>query len=444
MKKYNLPAILNGRKTIKKIPKYNTIGNEEVKEVSKVIKTGRLSGFLGLDSKEFFGGEKIQLFEKLWCNKFKVKYAISMNSATSCLYSAIGSIGVSPGDEIIVTPTTMTATASGIVLYGCIPIFADICPKSFCINPRDVEKKITSKTKAIIATNIYGFSADWIELKKIAKKNKIFLIEDAAQSYGVTYDKKISGTIGDIGVYSLNRHKHIHTGEGGVCVTNSSKLAERLRLIRNHAEAVVVNRKNVDLKNLIGFNYRMTEIEATIGIEQLKKLNKLVKKRKEQSSKIVNLFKKFNFIEFSYSNNARCASETCCKKDFSKNYDHSYYYIPFKYIQKQGGLTRNQFVHSLKMEGVPVENGGYYPLYFQPMYKSKIGIGDKNYPFKLNKKISYKKGLCPQSEKAYLKDMFYFSIQNYDLENFDYNKILIAINKIIDNQDRIKKHFEKN
>jgi dTDP-4-amino-4,6-dideoxygalactose transaminase len=443
MKRYNLPAILNGKPTINKLPRYNTIGNEEIQAVSKVLKTGKLSGFLGFQSKEFYGGEKIQLLEKLWCKKFNTKYSITMNSATSCLYSSIGAIGVNPGDEIIVTPTTMTATASGIVLYGCIPIFADICPKTFCINPRDVEEKITSKTKAIIATNIYGFSAEWIELRKIAKKYKIFLIEDAAQSYGVMYDKKKSGTLGDIGIYSLNRHKHIHTGEGGVCVTNNRKLADRLRLIRNHAEAVIKNKKNKNLKNLIGFNYRMTEIEATIAIEQLKKLNNLIYRRKKQSNKIVKLFKRFDFIEFSYSNNAICDSKICCKKNFKKNNDHSYYYIPFKYIKKKDELTRNQFVESLKKEGVPVEIGGYYPLYFQPMYQSKVGFGDKNYPFVLNSKISYKKGLCPESEKAYLKDMFYFGIQNYDLENFNFKKIEIAINKIIKNKEKIKKYFEK-
>ena len=158
----------------------NTIDKKEIDAVTKVMKTGKLSGFYGSKSKFFWGGEKIRKFEKMWSKYFKVKYAISVNSWTSGLIVSIGALGLEPGDEIIVSPWTMCASATAIIHWNCIPIFADIEPKTFCIDPQSVEKNISKKTKAIVAVDIFGQCCNYDALRKIARKHNLKIICDSA------------------------------------------------------------------------------------------------------------------------------------------------------------------------------------------------------------------------------------------------------------------------
>ena len=208
------------------------------------------------------------------CDYFQVKHAISINSWTSGLQTAVGAIDIQPGDEVIVTPWTMCATVSAIVSWLAIPVFADIDPKTLNLSPKSVEKCISKRTKAIMVADIHGLSSDMDSLLKIAKKHNLKIINDSAQSPGAKYKGKFVGAIGDIGGFSLNYHKHIQTGEGGVLVTNDEIIAQKCRLIRNHAESIM--NENEPLSNMIGSNYRMGEIEAAIGIAQLKKLKELL------------------------------------------------------------------------------------------------------------------------------------------------------------------------
>ena len=183
----------------------------------------------------------------------------------------MGACGVGPGDEVIVTPYTMSATATAIIVYNGIPVFADVEMKNYNLDPVSVESRITDRTKIIFVVHIFGHPADMDSIMMLAEKHNIMVIEDAAQAPGAFYKGRLAGTIGDIGVYSLNCNKVIQCGEGGIAVTNSDDLAGRLRLIRNHAEAVIAAGKHVDsLVNMIGWNYRMNEIEAAISREQLK------------------------------------------------------------------------------------------------------------------------------------------------------------------------------
>ena len=231
---------------------YNSIGKPEIKAANSVLKTGELSRFLGTRHPDFNGGKKVQKFESDWAMFFGTNFAISVNSATSGLIAALGSIGVAPGDEVITSPWTMSATATSIVHWNAIPIFADIDPNSFCISANTIASKITAKTKAIIAVDIFGQSCEMSEIMKLAKKHNLKVISDTSQAPGAMYHNKYAGTLADIGVYSLNYHKHIHTGEGGMVVTQDSELAERIKLIRNHAEAVVESEDPQKLVNMIG------------------------------------------------------------------------------------------------------------------------------------------------------------------------------------------------
>ena len=168
---------------------------------------------------------------------------------------------------------------------NAIPIFADIENDTFNIDPISVEKNMSEKTKAILAVDMFGHSCDISVLERL-KKHNLKLIADPAQSPGVTIDKKV-GTLADVGGFSFNYHKHIHTGEGGLIVTNDEQIYTRCQLIRNHAEAVVGDKGYKNLSNMIGFNFRMGEIEAAIGIEQIKKLDKLLEK-KQRMQKLIN------------------------------------------------------------------------------------------------------------------------------------------------------------
>ena len=234
-------AIFGGKKTINyDFKTHNTIGREEEKAVNLVMKSRILSDFLAAWSKNFYGGSKVKELEKKFAAFFKVKYAVAVNSWTSGLITAVGSLDIEPGDEIITSPFTMCATATAIIHWNCIPIFADIDKKTFCLDPKSVESKINRRTKAILLVDISGHPSDISSFKKIATKYNIKIIIDAAQSIGAKYldSKKYAGTVGDVGGFSLNYHKHIYSGEGGIIVTNNKKIAQRLCLIRNHGEGV--------------------------------------------------------------------------------------------------------------------------------------------------------------------------------------------------------------
>jgi dTDP-4-amino-4,6-dideoxygalactose transaminase len=234
----------------------------------------------------------VQEFEKIAAEYFGVKHAITVNSWTSGLIAAVGALDIEPGDEIIVSPWTMTASATAILHWNAIPIFADIEEDTFNLDPASVEANITSHTKAIMAIDIFGHSADIDALRKIADKYNLKIISDTAQSPGAIYKGKLAGTLADIGGYSLNYHKHIHTGEGGVVFTNNKKLSLKIKMLRNHGENIV-NLKDNNLNNMSGFNFRRGEIEAAIGIQQLKKLKIILKKKQDlsryMSEKIKNL-----------------------------------------------------------------------------------------------------------------------------------------------------------
>jgi len=439
------PAILGGQPVFDRpFAPYLTIGEEERIAVQKVMEKGSLSGFIGAWVPEFYGGDKVKELEENWRERFGVKHAVAVNSATSGLYAAVGALGIEPGDEVIVTPTTMTASVTGIVLYNAIPVFADICPHTFCLDPDKVEALISDRTRAIIGVNIYGESAHWDRLRAIASKHGLKLIEDAAQSIGGQYNGKDSGTSGDIGVYSLNRHKHVHCGEGGVCVTNDDELAERLRLIRNHGEAVVEEKGEDNIVNIIGFNYRMTELEAAVAVEQLKKLDAFVEKRRSVSRAIIEAFKPIEGVIPPVETGE--ARPGLCRPS-STNVKHIYYYLCFKLDQDKLGMSRKAFVSAMCQEGVPLGEGGYRPIYLQPLYQRKIAFGSKGHPFSAafyGKQIDYSRGLCPIAERMWFDELFYFKAQSFVPTQEEIGRITLAAKKVLDHRNEINKLFNEN
>jgi dTDP-4-amino-4,6-dideoxygalactose transaminase len=268
--------------------KFNTIGYAEINSVKKVLLSGKLSGFLAGTTDEFYGGVYVKKFESKIKKYFKVNYAITVNSWTSGLIIALRSINLKRGDEVILPAWTMSACFAAVQLNGLKSIFCDINPDNYTLDIGDLKKKISKKTKAILAVDLFGMVCDYKNIFKLTKKRKIIVISDSAQAIGAKYNKKFSSTFVDIGGYSLNRHKHINTGEGGVIVTNNKKFATRCQLLRNHAESSAQKKffyQNED-KKLVGYNCRLGEIEAAVGIEQLKKLNQIIINRKKIAKKI--------------------------------------------------------------------------------------------------------------------------------------------------------------
>lgn len=413
-------AINGGSPEIKhKFKLYRTIGLEELRAVTKVIKSGTLSQFYGSWCEHFYGGVKIKEFEKSFAEHFHAKYAITVNSATSGLIVAVGAIAVGPGDEVIVSPYTMSASATAILMFNAVPVFADIDERTFNISPESISKVVTKRTKAILVPNIFGHPADYNEIWKIARKHNLRIIEDNAQAPGARYRDKYTGTIGDIGVFSLNYHKHIHTGEGGVCLTNDKALAERMQLIRNHAEAVAGEKGETNYVNLLGYNFRMGEMEAAIGIEQLKKLNTLVRSRVHIAEALSEKLSDIQYLTTPY---------------LAHGSKHVYYNYGLKYAGSK--VPREKIVKALNAEGVEVAGGYVKPLYLQPLYQKLIAYGDKGCPFKCplyRGKVNYKKGICPTAERMHYKELISLAMCQYNYSENDIKCLSRAFHKVFDN-----------
>ena len=417
-------AINGGSPVITKpFKNYNTIGKKEIDSVVKVMKTGVLSKYLGSWDPEFFyGGPKVQEFERKCEEYFQVKHAVTVNSWTSGLTAAIGAIGIEPGDEVIVSPWTMCATASSILHWNAIPVFADIEPTTFCLDPLSIEKNISEYTKAILSVDIFGQSADIKKIMEIAKKYNLKVISDTAQAPGAMYNNEYTGTLSDIGGFSLNYHKHIHTGEGGILVTNDDNYAERMRLIRNHGEAVVESLGRKDLDNMIGHNYRLGEIESAIGIEQLKKLDKLIISRQKAAERLSNGLKKLDGLTVPV---------------IRDNSTHVYYIYPLLLDSQKVKVDKNKIIDALEFEGVPGLTRSYINLHLLPMYQQKIAYGKKGFPWTISKReISYEKGICPIAED--LNDNKYFGIEMclYEYSSDEIDLMINAFHKVWNNLDK--------
>jgi perosamine synthetase len=399
--------LVSEQKTItKKFSPYNTYGEEEQKAALEVLQSGVLSKFIGAWCQDFYGGPKVQSFERSWEQYFNVKHAVSVNSATSGLIAALGAIGLEPGDEVIVSPWTMSATATAILVWNAIPIFADIEESTFNLDPLNVISKITNRTKAIVVTDIFGHAAKLNELKDIAKAHGLILIEDAAQAPGALYKGQFVGTVADIGVFSLNYHKHIHTGEGGVCVTNNSEFAEKMNLIRNHAEAVVHAKGVTDLPNMIGFNFRLGEIEAALGIEQLKKLPSILAERAKLTQHLISLLKNLPGLRLPII-------EADCT--------HVFYVFPFIIDRQLISLPRADIVGALRDEGLEGIAEGYANIHLLPIYQQKMAYGKQHYPWSMPgvNSVNYEKGICPIAERLHQSDYFSFLISMFNLTEDD-------------------------
>ena len=257
------------------------ISDDEKKAVLEVLESGNLSTFVAAPGEHFLGGKKIREFEKKFAEHMGSKFAVAFNSATSALHAAVVAVGVLPGEEVIVPPYTFTSTATCVLMNNSIPVFSDIKEDIFCLDPKKLDGKKNSSTKAIIPVHLFGHPCDMDEILEFAKKNKLKIIEDCAQAPDAKYKDKKVGTMGDCGIFSFQETKNMMTGEGGMLVTNDENIAKTAQMIRNHGEMVLETDIQRKYKSeILGWGYRMTEIEASLGIVQLSKLDSMNETRK--------------------------------------------------------------------------------------------------------------------------------------------------------------------
>ena len=244
------------------------IEEEEINAVIDVMKSGMIAQ-----------GPKVIEFEEEFAKYVGAKYGIATNSGTSALHVALLAAGIGEGDEVITTPFTFAATGNSILYTGARPVFVDIDPETFTIDPAKIEEAITDKTKAIMPVQLYGQAADMEPIMKIAKEHDLIVIEDAAQAHGAEYNGEKVGNLGDMACFSFYPTKNMTTSEGGMITTNSEEFAENAKVFRAHGSATKYHH------DVLGYNFRMTDIAAAIGLEQLKKIDSFNAKRIENGVK---------------------------------------------------------------------------------------------------------------------------------------------------------------
>jgi len=349
-------------------------------------------------------GPKVKQFEEKIANYVEAKYAVAVANGTAALHSACFSAGIKKGDEVITTPMTFAASANCVLYQGGNPVFADIDSKTYNIDVKDIKRKITKKTKAIIPVDFTGQVVDLDSILEIAEKNNLIVMEDSAHALGSKYKGKKVGSISHLTIFSFHPVKHITTGEGGIITTNNEEFYKKLTLFRNHGitrdNSLLINKKEGSwyYEQLeLGYNYRITDIQCALGISQLDKIENFIKRRKE----IVNLYNKY----LSQINGVIIPYEA----DYSNSSWHLYV-IQLELDKLKVG--RKEIFEALKAENIGV-NIHYIPVYYHPYYQ----------------KIGYKKGVCPNAEKLYERIItlpLFPKITDKDVED-----VIEAVNKVI-------------
>ena len=352
---------------MKKIPYARQwIDKDDIKAVNNLLKSDYLTQ-----------GPKVEAFEKSIASYCGAKYAVAVNSGTAALHLACLAAGLKKNDEVITSSITFVASANCALYCGARPVFLDVNEATICIDPEQIEKKITSRTKIIIPVHFAGHPADLIKLKKIARKNNLIVIEDAAHALGAKYrgGRIGSGKYSDMTILSFHAVKHIVTGEGGMVLTNNKKLYDKLVMLRTHGKTRSPKSLNKNCgdwyyqMHYLGFNYRLTDIQSFLGLSKLKKLPDFIRRRK----KIVAAYNKV----FEGCDGLRPLIE---KEDV--NSSHHLYILRFD--QKKFSISRKEIFDQYRKKGILV-NVHYIPVYFQPYYKA----------------LGYKTGLCPTAENYY-------------------------------------------
>ncbi len=319
-------------------------------EVIKVLKTN----FLSL-------GERYIEFENKLAKFVGVKHAVVVNSGTSALHLIVRALGIKEGDEVITTPFSFVSSSNCLLYERAMPIFIDIDEQTFNIDVSKIEEKITSKTKAILAVDVFGRPADWLALTEIAKKHNLLLIEDSAEAVGSECCKKKCGSFGDAAVFSFYPNKQITTGEGGMILTNNKELADLCRSMANQGRKTDGGKWLEHIR--LGYNYRLDEMSCALGISQLSRIKETMKRRES----IVKLYnKKFKGVNFVFT------------PEFEEGKKISWFVYVVKLFGK-AAEERNTVIAKMAEVGIQCSNY-FYPIHLQPFYKEEFHYVEESFP----------------------------------------------------------------
>ena len=316
------------------------VGEEEAIAVREVLLSG-----------QYVSGSKVEEFEQAFADYIGTKYAVAVSNGTSALYIALETMGVGKKDEVIVPSLTFFATVSSILYLGAIPVFADIDTDDLCLSCNSVKEKISSRTKVILPVHLFGAPAKMDQLTNLARKKNILILEDCAQAHGSEYKKRKVGSIGQAGAFSFFATKHMTTGEGGMITTNVPDIVEQAKIIRNHGMS------GRDGHVRLGFNNRMTEMEAVMGLVQLCKLDELNQKRIDNSKYILNRLRELPWANIPVR---------------QSDIKHTYFWCPLM-IKETAGSKIQELKDHLTKNGIGFRHRYKEPLYRQPVLK-KIGL----------------------------------------------------------------------
>ena len=322
----------------------------ETTAVKKVVESGWITM-----------GKKVELFEKRFCKKFKVKYAVAVNNGTSALHLAIKSMNLRKGDEVIIPNITFISTINVLLYEGLTPVLVDCCPKNMNICFYKIKEKISKKTKAMICVDMNGLPSDYDKIKVFCKKYNLKLIADSAESIGAKYKGNVIGSQAQVHIFSFFANKNITTGEGGMITTSSKSIYKKLKILRNQGQ--LKRYQHI----MLGYNYRMTNIAAAIGLEQLKKVDKIVRYKNKIALKYLKAFQN--------NKNIRVPIDT------NYSFSHSWYNFTLRFKNKK---VRNKIKKVLNKEKIETRIS-FPPLHNQSFIKNKFKY--KYNEFRLSNKI---------------------------------------------------------
>ncbi len=314
-------------------------------------------------------GPKVREFEDLFAKRHKVKHAIAVTSATTALHLAVVALGIEEGDEVIVPAFTWVSTANIVLYQRAKVVFVDVDPKTFNLDPDDLKRKITKKTKAIIPVHLFGLCADMDAIKDIA--GDIPLIEDGACAAGSEYKGVPAGGLGTIGCFSFHPRKSVTTGEGGMVTTNDDLLAEKIKSLRNHGASISEEERHHGAKpyilpdfNLMGFNYRMTDLQGAVGVVQIKKLDKFIQERDEWSSFYKKELQHLSWLSL---------------PEFSTDYRHGWQSFVTMIDETKAPFKRNEIMEKLQQSGISTRPGTH-AVHMLEFYKTTYNLNPDDFP----------------------------------------------------------------
>ena len=333
-------------------------GEEEWQAVKEPLMTGWITS-----------GPKVTEFEKLFADRHKVKHAIATTSCTTALHMALAALDIGPGDAVIVPAFTWVATANVVLFCGATPVFVDIDTNTFNLDPTKLGEKITNKTKAIIPVHLFGLCADMDKIKEAA--GNIPLIEDAACAAGASYKGVPAGGLGSMACFSFHPRKSVTTGEGGMVTTNDDELAAKLKMLRNHGASISEEERHKGPKpfilpdfNLMGFNYRMTDLQGAVGVVQIKKLDKFISERDQWAKYYISELSKIDWISL---------------PEVSEDYSHGWQSFVVLIDESKSPATRNEIMEILQSKGISTRPGTH-AVHMLNFYKEKYGLNGEDFP----------------------------------------------------------------